>query len=81
MTTARSPVHAAFGNAVRELRRERGLSQEELGHRSGLHRNYIGGIERGELNPTLTSIIKLARAFEMRGSLLLQRAEALESER
>jgi len=45
VATARSPAHAAFGQAVRELRRERGLSQEELGHRSGLHRNYVGGID------------------------------------
>jgi transcriptional regulator with XRE-family HTH domain len=78
VATARSPAHAAFGRAVRELRKERGLSQEELGHRSGLHRNYIGGIERGELNPSLTSILSLARAFEVRGSMLLERAEALE---
>jgi transcriptional regulator with XRE-family HTH domain len=77
---ARSPAHAAFGQAVRKLRKERGLSQEELGHRSGLHRNYLGGIERGELNPTLTTIIKLAGAFEIRGSLLLEHAETLEHE-
>jgi transcriptional regulator with XRE-family HTH domain len=77
VATVRSSAHAAFGQAVRELRKERGLSQEELGHRSGLHRNYIGGIERGELNPTLTSILSLARAFEIRSSILLERAEGL----
>jgi len=77
VATVRSSAHAAFGQAVRELRKERGLSQEELGHRSGLHRNYVGGIERGELNPTLTSILSLARAFEIRSSILLERAEGL----
>ena len=75
MATVRSPAHAAFGGAVRELRRERRLSQEELGHRSGLHRNYVGGIERGELNPTLASMTKLAEAFALRVSDLVRRAE------
>jgi transcriptional regulator with XRE-family HTH domain len=44
------PQHVAFSAAVRELRARRGMSQEELGFVSGLHRNYIGSIERGEIN-------------------------------
>lgn len=72
----RSPQDLAFGRAVRRLRLEGGLSQEGLGHLSGLHRNYIGGVERGELNPTLASIRKLAKALGKRPSELLAEAEA-----
>lgn len=75
MAAPRSPQHLAFGHALRELRTERGWSQEELGHRSGLHRNYIGGIERGELNPSLTTLFKLAAALEVKASELLVRSE------
>lgn len=75
MPASRSPEHVAFGAAVRQLRTERGWSQEELAHRSGLHRNYVGGVERGELNPSLASLHKLARAFGVNASVLLIRAE------
>ena len=66
-----------FGQAVRQLRERRKLSQERLGQLSQLHRNYIGGIERGELNPTLRSIQKLAAAFELKPSQLLAAGERL----
>jgi transcriptional regulator with XRE-family HTH domain len=68
----------AFGEAVRGLRERRELSQERLGELSRLHRNYIGGIERGELNPTLKTIKKLAAALELTPSRLLAAAERLE---
>ena len=58
-----SPAHVALGHAVRELRARRGLSQEELGFCSGLHRNYVGAIERGEINPTFRILIALARGL------------------
>ena len=51
--------HDALGAAVRELRARRGMSQEELGARADLHRNYIGAIERGEINPTFRVLLKL----------------------
>jgi transcriptional regulator with XRE-family HTH domain len=71
----------AFGQAVRQLREKRALSQERLGQLSHLHRNYIGGLERGELNPTLKTIQKLAAALELRPSQLLARAEQLNKQR
>lgn len=58
-----SPEHAALGAAVRELRARRGLSQEELGFVSGLHRNYVGAIERGEINATFRILLKLERGL------------------
>lgn len=58
-----SPEHAALGAAVRELRARRGLSQEELGFASGLHRNYVGALERGEINPTFRILLKLERGL------------------
>ena len=50
----------AFGDAVRKARTKAGLTQEELADRSGIDRSYIGGVERGERNPTLVVICKIA---------------------
>ena len=54
-----------FGNTVRELRRQKELSQEDLAELSGLHRTYIGGIERGERNVGLINVLHLAAALEI----------------
>ena len=61
----KTEVLTQFGNKVREERLSRGLSQEELAERSGLHRTYIGMIERAEKNITLQNIEKIATALEM----------------
>jgi transcriptional regulator with XRE-family HTH domain len=66
-----SPAHVALGRAVRELRARRGLSQEELGFCSRLHRNYVGAIERGEINPTFRILISLSRGLSVPLSELL----------
>ncbi len=58
-------LQRAFGQRVRELRKARGFSQEELAERSGLHRTYVGGIERGERNPSLLNIGHIAQALEV----------------
>lgn len=54
-----------FGDRVRALRTERNLSQEELAVVAGLHRNYVGGIERGERNVGLDNIVALAHALDV----------------
>ena len=54
-----------LGYRIRELRVKIGLSQEELGFRAGLHRTYIGSIERGEQNVSIDNIHKLAKALKV----------------
>lgn len=54
-----------FGLKVRDIRKERGLSQEKLAHKANLHRTYIGMIERAEKNITLLNIEKIATALRV----------------
>ncbi len=55
----------AIGAAVRELRARRGFSQERLGLEGKLHRNYIGAVERGEINPTFRVLLQLCRGLDV----------------
>lgn len=66
---------SAFGDAVRECRKEIGISQEDLATRANIHRTYIGGIERGERNPTLTMIFRLATALGVSPDELLKKSK------
>jgi transcriptional regulator with XRE-family HTH domain len=56
-------VLTEFGKTIQALRKRRNLSQESLAHHIGVHRTYMGFIERGERNPTLLNIYKLSRAL------------------
>lgn len=71
----RSPAHAAFGEAVRGIRKQRGISQESLALICGLDRTYISGIERGARNPSLTNIFKIAAAFDIGPAEIFARAQ------
>lgn len=78
---SRKQIHAplqpneAFGQVVRSLRKEIGISQEQLGWRCDLDRTYISGIERGERNPTIQSIWLIAEGLDEPPSLLIARTE------
>jgi len=61
-----------FGNRLRKLRVQRKLSQEKLAELADLHRNYVGGIERGERNVALVNIVKLAHALAVRPAKLIE---------
>ena len=50
---------------MRELRKARGLSQEELAHRVGIHSTYLGGVERGERDPALVNIGRIAKGLRV----------------
>ena len=66
-----SKFHAEFGKKVHQYRLQQQMSQEELAELVELHRNHIGRIERGEANPTLETIFRLARALNVSACELL----------
>lgn len=61
----KEPILLLFGKQVQELRKARNLSQEQLAELAGVHRTYIGMIERAEKNITLCNIEKIAKALEV----------------
>lgn len=61
------------GLAVRRIRSERGLSQEDLAESIGMHRTYVGAVERGERNLTLQSVEHLAERLSVPVDALIQR--------
>ena len=60
-----------FGDRLRTARRQAGLSQEALAHQAGLHRTYIGSVERGERNIALLNILTLATVLGTDADTLL----------
>ena len=69
------PALALFGENVRRARWRLDLSQEELAHHCGLHRTYIGGVERGERNLGLHNVARIARALRCSPASLLKGIE------
>lgn len=67
-----SDIQEKVGKKVREIRKQKNLSQEELAFHSGLHRTYISDIERGDRNVSVKNIEKIARALGVKPSELLE---------
>ena len=62
----------SFGQKIRKVRINKGITQEQLAELSGLHRTYLGSVERGERNISLINIFKIAKALEVEIKELLQ---------
>lgn len=65
----------AFGRVLQETRKQRGLSQEQLGFESGYHRTYISFLERGRKSPSLSTILDLAETLRVPASDMIRRVE------
>ena len=74
MTPAQPPsgISEKFGSIVRQLREQRGLTQEELGELAGISATYVGFVERGDSVPTLTIVLQIAAALKVKASDLLR---------
>ena len=66
----------AFGKVLRRLRSEGGITQEELGFEADLRRTYISILELGQQQPTLTTILKLAKGLNCSGQEIIRQVEA-----
>jgi len=64
-----------FGQVLRTIREQHGLSQEQLGLESGYHRTYISMLERGQKTPTLTTILQLASVLNISAAELVRQVE------
>lgn len=69
-----SHVLVALGSAIRSLRKARGLSQEELSHRSSMDRSHMGRIERGERNLSMVNLVRISRGIGCTPSEILKEA-------
>ncbi|MEJ7784756.1 MAG: helix-turn-helix transcriptional regulator [Solirubrobacteraceae bacterium] len=76
----RTEPQEGLGAALKALRLERGLSQEELAHRASLHPTWISHLESGRENPAWGTVRRLAAALEVPLSTLAERAERLQAE-
>jgi len=68
-------IQKRLGERVRMLRKEKDFSQEGFADACGLHRTYMGSIERGETNPTLTSLAIISRTLKITLSKLLEEVD------
>lgn len=67
-----TPTRKKLGTRIRKIRKQSGISQEELGYRAGVHRTYIGAIERAEQNVSIDNIHRIARALKVTVDELLK---------
>lgn len=74
-------VLVAFGNKIKKVRQSKGFSQETLAEKAGLHRTYIGTVERGERNPALVNLVRIADALSVDLSTLTEGLSLLPASR
>lgn len=74
MPTPRNPILRRFGDALREERKRRGISQEQLALQADVNRTYMGGVERGEENISLLTVAKIAGVLKVKPSEILGKA-------
>jgi transcriptional regulator with XRE-family HTH domain len=74
-------IRVAFGKAVRRLRAERELSQEDFAHKAKIDRSYMGKIERGEVNISIDNMQKLAKGLALTLGQLMVEVDAETSRR
>ena len=72
-----SGTEKAFGEALREVRKRRDISQEQLGLQADFDRTYISLIERGIQSPTVRTVVKLATILQIRPSVIIRRMERI----
>ena len=71
MSLASMKLRQIVARNLRVLRKQKGLSQEELAFQAGINRNYVGQIEREEKSPTIDVLEKLSRALEVNATVLI----------
>lgn len=71
-TTPKSPLREVVARNMRQLRAERGWSQEFLAHEAGLNRTYLSAVERSEQNISLDNLYRVANGFGIEAWLLLK---------
>ena len=76
MTSRARTAERLFGQEISRLRKNRGISQEELGFQAGVHRTYVSQIERGLKSPTLAVILRLTQALRCSAGRLVGDIEA-----
>jgi len=70
-----APLNEIFGALLRTLRQERGISQEELAFRADVDRTFISLLERGQRQPSLSTVFQLAQALSVKPSVIIERVE------
>ena len=79
MQSDRATPQQAFGRTIRDRREAQGLSQEALAAKAGLHRTYLADVERGGRNPSLLSIVRIARGLNVAAAVLFERVDRLHA--
>ena len=78
MESKKENVLVLFGEQLKDIRKKKNISQEELAFRSNLDRTYISGLECGKRNPTLKILIKIAHSLDVSISKLLSNIDFLK---